>query len=75
MPFVTTAHSAGPDLLADGAAGWLVPAGEAEPLVSRLEALGGDRQALAAAVGRAYRPRSWDDLARDLEAHVAAVQA
>jgi glycosyltransferase involved in cell wall biosynthesis len=71
LPIVTTAHSAGADLVTDGVDGWLVPIRDGAALAARLEAIAADRTALASVARHttSARPaRDWARAAEDLEA-------
>lgn len=47
-PVITTAHTAGPDIIDDGVDGFIVPIRSAEAIVERLELLARDRERLRA---------------------------
>ncbi|PYK42515.1 MAG: glycosyl transferase family 1 [Verrucomicrobia bacterium] len=48
MPVITTAHTAGPDIIDDGVDGFIVPIRSAEALAEKLELLARDRERLRA---------------------------
>ena len=48
LPVITTAHTAGPDLIQDGVDGYLVPIRSAAVIAEKLETLHRDRARLAA---------------------------
>ena len=54
VPVITTPHTAGPDIIADGIDGFIVPIRDAAAIAARLEELHRDRERLAA-VGEAAR--------------------
>jgi glycosyltransferase involved in cell wall biosynthesis len=79
LPIITTAHTAGPDLIAEGAEGFIVPIRSSEAIAERLELLAGDPQRLSA-MSDAARKRAatfhWSDYGRCLAASVrSACQA
>jgi glycosyltransferase involved in cell wall biosynthesis len=73
-PVVTTPCGGGPECIADGVEGWIVPPRDVDALVARLRACAADRDGTAR-VGRAARaraerwtwPRAVESLVRDLE--------
>jgi glycosyltransferase involved in cell wall biosynthesis len=70
LPILTTTNCSGPDLVREGENGWVVPIRRADLLLRRLRWCGKHRRELAAMVKRiyeSYRPRSWDDVAKDYE--------
>ncbi|MGQ0563050.1 MAG: glycosyltransferase, partial [Gemmatimonadota bacterium] len=73
LPFVASSNTGGPDLLAAGGRGWIVPIRAPDEIARRLESCDADRQQLADAVRQLYeRPlhRSWTDVGRDFMSHV-----
>ena len=71
LPIVTTANCSGPDLIAEGETGWVLPIRDPDAFVERLLWCDANRPALAEMVRRIYhaaRTRSWDDVAGDFEA-------
>jgi glycosyltransferase involved in cell wall biosynthesis len=71
LPIITTDHSAGGDLIADGRDGWLIPIRSPQTLVSRLRWCTEHRAELAAMsedVVQRFRPRDWSEVAGDFEA-------
>jgi glycosyltransferase involved in cell wall biosynthesis len=75
LPVITTAHTAGPDLITDGTEGFVVPIRSAEAIAEKLELLDGDRARLrqmgTCALRRA-REVSWDNYANQLVATLRA---
>lgn len=70
LPIITTPHCAGPDLLAEGETGWIVPIRAPGAILERLAWCAHHRDALAAMAGRigaTYRPRDWADVAAEFE--------
>src|SRR5437868_2468976 len=67
-PVITTAHTAGPDVIDDGADGFIVPIRSAEAIAEKLQLLARDRERLRAmkikAREKAQR-HSWDTYRRD----------
>lgn len=74
VPVLTTECGGGPDCITDGAEGWLVPAGQVEPLVETLRRLASDRE-LGVRAGRAARARaeawSWREAGHALASVIA----
>jgi glycosyltransferase involved in cell wall biosynthesis len=70
LPILTTTNSAGPDLIREGATGWVLPVRNADGFVDRLVWCDEHREALATMLRRAaleFRSRDWSDVANDLE--------
>ena len=82
VPVITTPHTAGPDLIADGIDGYIVPIRDAAAIAARLDELNRDRTRLAA-MGAAARAKAatftWaayeDGLARLVQHHLATRSA
>ncbi len=78
LPVITTPHTAGPDLIADGVDGFIVPIRDAPAIAARLDSLHRDRDRLAA-MGAAARAKAFsftwtayeDGLARLVQNHLA----
>jgi colanic acid/amylovoran biosynthesis glycosyltransferase len=71
VPFISTVNTGGPDLLAMGGRGWIVPIRAPNAVIAQLEQCDRDRDMLAAAVrDLTKRPvvRNWADVARDVTA-------
>lgn len=71
LPVLTTTHCAGPDVIREGATGWVVPIRSPDALLTRLRWAHAHRAELAAMVRRLYdtfQPRDWADVAADYEA-------
>jgi glycosyltransferase involved in cell wall biosynthesis len=71
LPIVTTAHSAGLDIVTPGQDGWIVPVRDPAAIVERLTWCGRNRPHVANTVQRIYdtfRPRDWAQVAADFEA-------
>ena len=71
LPILTTTNCSGPDFIREGENGWVVPIRSPDRLVERLRWCASHRRELAAMVQRiyeSYRPRNWDDVAKDYEA-------
>jgi len=71
LPIITTAHTAGPDLIQDGAQGFIVPIRDSTAIAERLEQLHRDPARLAA-MSRAARLRARDFPWRGYEETLAA---
>jgi starch synthase len=74
LPIITTAHTAGPDLIRDGAEGFIVPIRSAAAIAERLEKLHRDRGLLATMSENALRRAaefSWETYGSTLAACVA----
>ena len=70
LPILTTTNCSGPDLIDDGKTGWVLPVRNAEAFIGRLRWCQSHRAEVAAMIVRIYRdfrPRDWDDVARDFE--------
>ena len=70
LPFLTTSHGAGPDLVRDGITGWVLPIRAPDVFIRRLRWCHNHRKELATMVRRIYndfRPRDWADVAADFE--------
>lgn len=70
LPILTTTHCAGPDLIAEGETGWVVPIRSPAALIERLRWADAHRPELAAMAERlstTFRPRDWADVAADFE--------
>ena len=74
LPIITTAHTAGPDLIDDGMEGFVVPIRSSEAIAEKLELLRRDRDR-AAEMGQKAAKRAaeftWDNYGRRLAASVA----
>jgi glycosyltransferase involved in cell wall biosynthesis len=72
LPVLTTAHSAGPELVHDGVNGWIVPIRRPDRIVDRLRACAADREGFARMVGHMAEvpSRDWTAVAADFEALV-----
>jgi glycosyltransferase involved in cell wall biosynthesis len=57
LPIITTAHTAGPDLIDEGVEGFIVPIRSAEAIAEKLELLRSDR-ALSEEIGKKARARA-----------------
>jgi glycosyltransferase involved in cell wall biosynthesis len=69
LPILTTTNCAGPDIIAKGGQGWIVPIRSPEQIITQLEWCNDHRDHLAAMVEALHeRPprRSWDDVAVDI---------
>ena len=78
LPVVTTAHTAGPDLIEDGRDGFLVPIRSAAAIAEKLETLHRDRARLAAMREAACAKAAawtWDTYRRLLVQRLAAMLA
>jgi glycosyltransferase involved in cell wall biosynthesis len=78
LPILTTTNCAGPDLLAEGETGWVLPIRRPEAFVERLRWCDSHRKELVAMVRRSYaefRPRDWSDVAADFERICAPKEA
>lgn len=70
LPILTTTNCSGPDIIGEGATGWVVPIRSPEALAERIRWADGHRAALATMAERVARdvpPRDWIDVARDFE--------
>ena len=68
-PVITTAHTAGPDIIDDGVDGFIVPIRSADAIAERLEVLAHDRERLRAMKISAWkkaRVHSWENYRRAL---------
>ena len=68
LPILTTSNSGGPDIIAGGGQGWVVPIRAPEEIIARLEwcdAHRGEIAAMVEALHEAPPRRGWDDVARD----------
>ena len=68
---VTTPNSSGPDLVAEGVTGWIVPIRDPAAMIDRLSRCDADRGLLAGMVRAscdAPSTRQWSDMAADVEA-------
>jgi glycosyltransferase involved in cell wall biosynthesis len=75
LPIVTTPHTAGPDLIADGVEGYIVPIRSAAAIVERLERLRREpelRQAMGARARARAAEFTWESYERRLAAGVRA---
>jgi glycosyltransferase involved in cell wall biosynthesis len=73
LPTLTTPNCSGPDIISDGANGWILPIRSPESFVERLLWCDAHRKEVAGMVRAMYtdfQPRSFDDAARDLEEFV-----
>lgn len=73
LPVITTAHTAGPDILTEGADGFIVPIRSAEAIAEKLSLLDGDRPRLRAMKEAALataRSLSWRRFREQLRAAV-----
>lgn len=71
LPLLATTNCAAPDLIEDGATGWVLPVRAPEAFVERLLWCDAHREELARMVSRlyeVYRPRDWAEVAADFEA-------
>lgn len=69
LPILTTTNCGGPDILAGGGEGWVVPIRDADAIAARLEWCEQHRGEVAFMVEQLHRQppqRDWDDVARDL---------
>jgi glycosyltransferase involved in cell wall biosynthesis len=69
LPVVTTAHTAGPDIITDGVDGFIIPIRSAEAITEKLELLAADRTRLAAMREAAFataRRFTWENYQRRL---------
>jgi glycosyltransferase involved in cell wall biosynthesis len=69
LPIVTTPNSAGPDFIAEGESGWIVPIRDSEAIADRLRWCSSNRKSFAAMVSAlnvAFPARDWRDVAQDL---------
>ena len=74
VPFIASTNTGGPELLAGGGKGWIVPIRAADAITERLVWCNDNREALAAMVEDLDRQplmRSWTDVAREVSAHLA----
>lgn len=73
VPVITTAHTAGPDIIADGVDGFIVPIRDATAIAARLAKLHDDRDRLAA-MGTAARAKAatftWAAYENTLSRHI-----
>jgi glycosyltransferase involved in cell wall biosynthesis len=70
LPILTTTNCAGPDLIRDGAKGWVVPIRSPRAINDQLMWCDTHRVELAKLADQActdFRPRDWDDVAADFE--------
>ncbi|MCO5168001.1 MAG: glycosyltransferase family 4 protein [Planctomycetes bacterium] len=75
LPLITTPNCGGPELLSQGAAVWEVPIRAPGAIVDRLRWADANRDELASLVeasGQALRPRSWAQVAAELQERCAA---
>lgn len=78
LPVITTAHTAGPDLIHEGVEGFIVPIRDSAAIAARLELLHRDRERLAEMSRRARlraRECTWENYGATLAACVARVLA
>jgi glycosyltransferase involved in cell wall biosynthesis len=71
LPIVCTTHCSGPDIIAEGKTGWLLPARRPDLFVERLQWCDANRDQLAEMVQDCYErftARSWADATSDLAA-------
>ncbi len=69
IPVITTAHTAGPDIVEEGVDGFIVPIRSAEAIAEKLELLARDRERLRAmkiAAREKAQRRSWENYRRAL---------
>jgi starch synthase len=69
IPVVTTAHTAGPDIIDDGIDGFIVPIRSAEAIAEKLEVLARDRERLRAmkiSAREKAQAHSWENYRRAL---------
>jgi glycosyltransferase involved in cell wall biosynthesis len=69
IPVVTTAHTAGPDMIDNGIDGFIVPVRSAEAIVEKLEVLTRDRERLRAmkiAARKKAQMHPWENYRRAL---------
>jgi glycosyltransferase involved in cell wall biosynthesis len=70
LPILTTTNCAGPDMIQENAAGWVLPIRSPEAFVERLRWCDRNRGAVVEMVRRIrgeFVPRTWDNVARDFE--------
>lgn len=70
LPILTTTNSSGPDLIADGQSGWVLPIRDPQAFVSRLRWCSQNRSQLADMVTfleQNHQVRDWTDVAVDFE--------
>jgi glycosyltransferase involved in cell wall biosynthesis len=70
LPILATANCAAPDFVQEGETGWILPIRSPSAFVEKLDWCDKHRTELAEMVGRVgkdFRSRSWDDVARDHE--------
>jgi alpha-maltose-1-phosphate synthase len=71
IPFIASTNTGGPDLIAMGGKGWIVPIRAPEAIAERLEWCDANRAELASVVRDLWAhpgQRSWQDVARDVVA-------
>jgi glycosyltransferase involved in cell wall biosynthesis len=71
LPLLTTANCCGPDLIREGATGWVLPIRSPQAFIERLRWCDTHRADLAGMVEQlyhCYQPRDWADVAADFEA-------
>lgn len=69
IPVITTAHTAGPDVIDDGVDGFIVPIRSAEAIAEKLELLARDRERLRAmkiSARKKAQTHPWEDYRRSL---------
>ena len=74
LPILTTTNCGGPDIIANGGQGWVVPIRDSERIIEQLRWCNDNRDAVAGMVEQLnIRPpaRDWDDAARDFLQAVA----
>lgn len=70
LPIIATENCSAPDLVSDGASGWVLPIRNPDAFIDRLVWCDENRADLAAMVRSIYDrfvPRSWDDVAEDFD--------
>ena len=74
LPVLTTAHSAGTDLIAEGQDGWILPIRRPDAIIERLRWCHDRREEVARMVGASATvpSRDWSDVAADFEGVCAA---
>jgi glycosyltransferase involved in cell wall biosynthesis len=70
LPILATTNCSARDLVRDGETGWVLPIRSPEGFIDKLEWCNRHREELASMIARinqTFRPRTWDDVARDHE--------
>jgi glycosyltransferase involved in cell wall biosynthesis len=74
LPILATTNCGAPDFIRDGETGWVMPIRAPQQFIDRLAWCDTHRVALAEMASRVahqFQPRTWDDVARDLEEAIA----